>query len=175
MYKDGGSTVISYDDGGSTEYKTGGYAVIKKNTIDGNRDIFIGPADMTLNQVNSFMEGVSVPDNHTTPNSNNKPTEKPTDINGVTADISPDAEPNLSGKIKEISDGLILMEVTYAQDGIKEGTPVYVRLNTVLSYAPDIDSLDLKKGDHISVVYDGRVMETYPLQIDAYAVYKAVT
>lgn len=173
MYKDGGSTVISYDDGGSTEYKAGGYAVIKKNTIDGNKDVFIGPSDMTLNQVNSFMEGVNQPDNHTTPN--NKPTENPTDINGVTADISPEAEPNLSGRIKEIKDNLILMEVTYAQDGIKEGTPVYVRLDTVLSYAPDIDSLNLKKGDYISVVYDGRVMETYPLQIDAYAVHKAVT
>lgn len=173
MYKDGGSQIISYDDGGSTEYKTGGYAVIKKNTIDGNRDVFIGPADMTLNKVNSFMEGVNQPDNHTT--QNNKPTEKPTDINGVTADIGIEAEPNISGKIKEINGNNILMEVTYAQNGINVGTLVSVGLDTVLSYAPDIDSLNLKKGDHILVVYDGRVMETYPLQIDAYAVYKAVT
>ncbi len=175
MYKDGGSTVISYDDGGSTEYKTGGYAVIKKNTIDGNKDVFIGPSDMTLNQVNSFMEGVSVPADYTTPNSNNKPTEKPTDINGVTADISLDAEPGLSGKVKEIYDNAILMEVTYDQNGIKEGTPVYVRLSSMLSYAPELDLKKLKAGDHIRVIYDGRVMETYPLQIDAYAVYQAVT
>ena len=33
------------------------------------------------------------------------------------------------------------------------------------------DIEDVKKGDIVTVIYDGRVMETYPLQIDAYAVY----
>lgn len=171
MYKDGGSTVISYDDGGTTEYKSEGYAVIKKNTIDGNKDVFIGPKDMTLNQVNTFMEGV----NNSTGNSisETKPDPK-TEINGVTADISPEAEPSFSGKIKEITDGSILVEVGYNDDGIPEGSLVYVRLGTLLSYAPDVGSLDLKEGDYILVVYDGRIMETYPLQVDAYAVYKAV-
>ena len=96
------------------------------------------------------------------------------EINGVTADISPEAEPSFSGKIKEITDGSILVEVGYNDDGIPEGSLVYVRLGTLLSYAPDVDSLDLKEGDYILVVYDGRIMETYPLQVDAYAVYKAV-
>ncbi len=172
MYKDGGSTVISYDDGGTTEYKAEGYAIIKKNTIDGNKDVFIGPEDMTLNQVNSFMEGVNNTGGNST--AENKPDSK-NEINGVTADISPEAEPDLSGKIVEINDGLILMEVGYNDDGLKEGSLVYVRLGTVLSYAPDVDSLNLKAGDNILVIFDGRIMETYPMQIDAYAVYKAVT
>lgn len=172
MYKDGGSTVISYDDGGTTEYKSEGYAIIKKNTIDGNKDVFIGPEDMNLNQVNAFMQGV----NNSTGNSisETKPDSK-NEINGVTADISPEAEPSFSGKIKEINDGSILVEVGYNDDGIPEGSLTNVRLGTVLSYAPDIDSLNLKEGDYILVVYDGRIMETYPLQVDAYAVYKAVT
>lgn len=172
MYKDGGSTVISYDDGGTTEYKAEGYAVIKKNTIDGNKDVFIGPKDMTLNQVNSFIKGANIPVGNST--ADNKSDSKG-DINGVTADISPEAEPNLSGKIKEINDNQILIEITSDQNGIKAGSLVYVGLGTVLSYAPDIDSLNLKNGDRILVIYDGRIMETYPYQINAYAVYKAVT
>lgn len=173
MYKDGGSTVISYDDGGSTEIKTGGYAIIKKNTLDGDKNVFIGPADMTLNQVNQFMAGVNIPDDYTTPNSNNKPTEKPTDINGVAADISLEGDNHkLTGKVKEVSGNQILMEVSSEQNGIKAGTPVYVRLDTMLYHAPKLDLEKLKKGDIITVIYDGRVMETYPLQIDAYAVYE---
>ena len=126
---------------------------------------------MTLNQVNAFMEGV----NNSTGNSISETKPEPkTEINGVTADISPEAEPSFSGKIKEITDGSILVEVGYNDDGIPEGSLVYVRLGTLLSYAPDVDSLDLKEGDYILVVYDGRIMETYPLQVDAYAVYKAV-
>ena len=112
---------------------------------------------MTLNQVNSFMKGVNHPKT------------------GVAADISPEAEPNLSGKIKEINYNQILIEITSDQNGIKAGSLVYVGLGTVLSYAPDIDSLNLKEGDRILVIYDGNIMETYPLQINAYAVYKAVT
>lgn len=104
----------------------------------------------------------------------NTTTVKEDDVNGVTADISPEAELSFSGKIKEINDGSILVEVGYNDDGIPEGSLVYVRLNTLLSYAPDIDLLNLKIGDYILVVYDGRIMETYPLQVDAYAIYKAV-
>lgn len=173
MYKDGGSTVISYDDGGSTEIKTGGYAIIKKNTLDGDKNVFIGPADMTLNQVNQFMAGVNIPDDYTTPNSNNKPTEKQTDIIGVAADISLEGDNHkLTGKVKEVSGNQILMEVSSEQNGIKADTPVYVRLDTMLHHAPKLDLEKLKKGDIITVIYDGRVMETYPLQIDAYAVYE---
>lgn len=148
----------TYKDGGSTEYRADGYTVIKKNTVGGNRDVIIGVEGMTLNQINEFEDS-----------------SKPTDINGVTADISPEAEPNISGKIKEINSSSILIEAGYNSDGIKEGTLVTVRLGTVLSYAPDVDSLGLEVGDRILVIYDGRIMETYPLQIDAYAVYKAAT
>ncbi len=101
-------------------------------------------------------------------------TKKDEEINGVTADISPESEPDLSGEIKEIEENLILIEVGYNDDEIPEGSLVSVGLNSLLSYAPDIDSLKLKKGDSILVIFDGRIMETYPLQIDAYAIYKAV-
>ncbi len=102
-------------------------------------------------------------------------TSKPVDdekINGVTADISPEAQPQLTGKVTSATDKVIYMELTSDQSGIKKGTPVTVRLSSILSYAPEIDTSKLKKGDVVTVIYDGRVMETYPLQIDAYAVYK---
>ena len=92
--------------------------------------------------------------------------------NGVTADISPEAEPQLTGKVTSATDKVIYMELTYDQGGIKQGTPVTVRLGSMLSYAPEIDTSKLKKGDFITVIYDGLIMETYPLQINAYAVYK---
>lgn len=102
-------------------------------------------------------------------------TSKPVDdekINGVTADISPDAQPQLTGKVKSATDKVIYMELTSDQSGIKNGTPVTVRLGSMLSYAPQIDTSKLKKGDIVTVIYDGLIMETYPLQINAYAVYK---
>lgn len=94
------------------------------------------------------------------------------EINGVTADISPEAQPQLTGKVTSATDKVINMELTSDQGEIKKGTPVTVRLGSMLSYAPKIDTSKLKKGDIVTVIYEGRVMETYPLQIDAYAVYK---
>ncbi len=44
IYKDGGTTL--YRDNGVTEYTNNGIAIIKCNTIDGNRDIYIGPKNM---------------------------------------------------------------------------------------------------------------------------------
>lgn len=42
---------VSYDDGGSTEYRYENYTIIKCNTLHGNRDVYIGNKDMTLNDV----------------------------------------------------------------------------------------------------------------------------
>lgn len=42
---------ISYDDGGSMEYHYDNYTIIKCNRLDGNRDVYIGTKDMTLNDV----------------------------------------------------------------------------------------------------------------------------
>ena len=42
---------VSYDDGGSTEYRYDNYTIIKCNTLNGNRDVYIGTKDMTLNDV----------------------------------------------------------------------------------------------------------------------------
>lgn len=96
------------------------------------------------------------------------------ETNGVTADISPEAEPQLTGKVTSATDNIIYMELTSDRNGIKKGTPVTVRLDSMLSYAPQISTSMLEKGDIVTVIYDGRVMETYPLQIDALAAYKIV-
>ncbi len=42
---------VSYDDGGSMEYHYENYAIIKCHTVDGNRDVYIGTKEMTLNDV----------------------------------------------------------------------------------------------------------------------------
>ena len=43
--------VVSYDDGGSIEYHYEDYTIIKCHTLDGNRDVYIGVPEMTLNDV----------------------------------------------------------------------------------------------------------------------------
>lgn len=42
---------VSYDDGGSIEYHYEDYTIIKCHTLDGNRDVYIGTKEMTLNDV----------------------------------------------------------------------------------------------------------------------------
>ncbi len=42
---------VSYDDGGSTEYYYENYTIIKLNTLDGNRDMYIGAKDLTLHDI----------------------------------------------------------------------------------------------------------------------------
>lgn len=43
--------LISYDDGGSMEYHYDNYTIIKMHKIDGNRDVYIGTKDMTINDI----------------------------------------------------------------------------------------------------------------------------
>lgn len=40
-----------YKDGGSTEYHYDNYTIIKMHTLDGNRDVYIGTKDMTINNI----------------------------------------------------------------------------------------------------------------------------
>lgn len=40
-----------YKDGGSTEYHYNNYTIIKMHTLDGNRDVYIGTKDMTINNI----------------------------------------------------------------------------------------------------------------------------
>lgn len=40
-----------YKDGGSTEYYYNNYTIIKMHTLDGNRDVYIGTKDMTINNI----------------------------------------------------------------------------------------------------------------------------
>ncbi len=42
---------ITYDDGGSVEYHYENYTIIKFHTLDGNRDVYIGTKDMTINDL----------------------------------------------------------------------------------------------------------------------------
>ena len=43
--------VITYDDGGSVEYHYENYTIIKFHTLDGNRDVYIGTKNMTINDL----------------------------------------------------------------------------------------------------------------------------
>lgn len=42
---------ISYDDGGSREYRYDNYTLIKMNALGGNRDVYIAKANTTLNDI----------------------------------------------------------------------------------------------------------------------------
>ena len=42
---------ITYDDGGSVEYHYENYTIIKFHTLDGNRDVYIGTKNMTINDL----------------------------------------------------------------------------------------------------------------------------
>ena len=42
---------LSYDDGGSMEYHYPNYTIVKCNRLDGNKDVYIGPKDMTINDL----------------------------------------------------------------------------------------------------------------------------
>lgn len=42
---------VSYDDGGSMEYHYDNYTIIKVHKLDGNRDVYIGIKDMTINDL----------------------------------------------------------------------------------------------------------------------------
>lgn len=41
-----------YKDGGSMEYHYDNYTIIKMHKLDGNRDVYIGTKEMTINQIN---------------------------------------------------------------------------------------------------------------------------
>ncbi len=43
---------VSYDDGGSIEYHYANYTIIKVHKINGNRDVYIGNKNLTLNDLN---------------------------------------------------------------------------------------------------------------------------
>ena len=40
-----------YQDGGSMEYHYDNYTIIKVHKLDGNRDVYIGTKDMTINDL----------------------------------------------------------------------------------------------------------------------------
>ncbi|MEG2235161.1 MAG: DUF3221 domain-containing protein [Clostridia bacterium] len=42
---------LTYDDGGSIEYHYENYTIIKIHKLDGNRDVYIGTKDMTINDL----------------------------------------------------------------------------------------------------------------------------
>ena len=160
-------------DGGTKIYKYNAYTIIKRNTTDGNKDLIISAGAITLgNDGGLFNYSECIANIASAQEKLDSDIEVSDEINGVTADISPEAQPQLTGKVTSATDKVIYMELTSDQSGIKKGTPVTVRLSSILSYAPEIDTSKLKKGDVVTVIYDGLIMETYPLQINAYAVYK---
>ena len=42
---------VSYKDGGTMEYRYKDYTIVKFHTVNGNRDIYIGTPEMTVNKV----------------------------------------------------------------------------------------------------------------------------
>ena len=46
--------IISYDDGGSMEYHYDNYTIIKVHNLNGNRDVYIGTKDMTINDLGNL-------------------------------------------------------------------------------------------------------------------------
>ncbi len=50
--KDGKIKADMYKDGGSVEYHYENYTIIKCHTVDGNRDVYIGNKNLTLNDLN---------------------------------------------------------------------------------------------------------------------------
>ena len=55
--KDGKVKAITYKDGGSTLYVYDDYSIIKLNRITGGRkDVFIGPVDMSINDLTDFLD-----------------------------------------------------------------------------------------------------------------------
>ena len=48
---EGKITVANYKDGGSRLYKYDDYTILKCHTIDGNRDVYFGTPEMTINDV----------------------------------------------------------------------------------------------------------------------------
>jgi len=52
-----------FSDGGSTEYRYGDYTILKYNTLDGNKDLVIGPVGQIINEVNDNLYSKSLSDN----------------------------------------------------------------------------------------------------------------
>jgi hypothetical protein len=56
-YKDANNGEINWDgvyDGGTREYYYGSYTIIKKNTLDGNKDVWIGISEMRLKDISYY-------------------------------------------------------------------------------------------------------------------------
>ena len=51
IYRDGGTTELSYDDGGTSEWANIKYTIIKCRRLDGNRDMYICKSGTTLNDL----------------------------------------------------------------------------------------------------------------------------
>lgn len=145
-----------YKDGGTLLYDAAGYVVIRCNTLDGNRDVYICRSGMNLNSAQEALEGAE-------------------DVVGVTAPVSYNDQPAFDAFVVENNGGTLLVETFSDGKGITKGTKVNVRLSTVLSYLPNIAPELIEKGDKIRVIFDDtNIMETYPIQVNAWAVYKYV-
>lgn len=94
-----------------------------------------------------------------------------------TPDKSPTGDPPVANgeyfftaRVTEVSDSYLLVEVTdRGNSGISEGSPATVSKNvTSADGCPDVAA-----GEYVRVVFDGTVMEKYPLSLGTvYRIYK---
>ena len=154
MLKDGGTMFYWYDD----------YTIIKRNTVNGNKDLLITYADISTTEYSAAVKFISEGTR------NNAETTTANDIVGVTAPVGYNDEPHFDAVITENNGSSLFVKAYGDNAGINEGTQAYVSLKSVLSH---IKLPEMKKGDKVRFIYDGTVQETYPLQIPTvWAVYE---
>ena len=71
-------------------------------------------------------------------------------------------KPNFIGTVIEVQDNSLLVLVDENEDEFKSSDKIMVSLNTQIKD----DITQFKVGDRIKIIYDGRLAESYPAQIN---------
>ncbi len=69
--------------------------------------------------------------------------------------------PTFKGKVKELNDGSAILIIGKDEDDFQEGDLVVIELP---------EGYQLEVGEEVTVEYDGRIMESYPLQVNVMSV-----
>ncbi len=162
MLKDGGTVFYWYD----------GYTLIKRNSLGSNdnsrnKDLIIGYADMSISEYSACVDFIE---------DSKKGQEGTTDVlNGVTAPVGYNDQPSFDAVVLQSSEKSLRVKTISDAGGIGKDKIVDVSSSKLLSYTPNVYFSSLKKGDKIRVIYDDtNIRETYPVQVDAWAVYSYV-
>lgn len=69
--------------------------------------------------------------------------------------------PTFKGKVNELNDGSAILIIGKDEDDFQEGDLVVIELP---------EGYQLEVGEEVTVEYDGRIMESYPLQVNVMSV-----